>query len=369
LFIFSFKKVLYQLPRFFMIGDLMKTLLKTSLLSYLAISTLVVSAAAPEKPWATSVESSATLQALPSVGVLLGSQGNNAHRRVSMEGLWPFFLEEQQLLFLQGGWQRQQQRNLLSFGVGWRYFPEIRWGVGCNLFYDQETTRHPRRLGWGAEAWWQLLTLAVNGYLPVNGWRNAHDLTGYQQRLASGYEVTLRGYLPALPHLGASIRTARYFGDEVTLGSEQQRYRNPQRWSWGMSYTPIPLLTLAYQRQTGRGDAKHQIRAVLSYRFSLPLSQQLDPQQVSWLHSAEGQRLTHVQRERLMAFTCSKTADSAVPPRERSPSSTIAALAAGSTLRAEAPEFVPSRRSSLELPHNGDISFEDYESANGSWIE
>ncbi|WP_253305994.1 inverse autotransporter beta domain-containing protein [unidentified bacterial endosymbiont] len=289
----------------------MNTLLKTSLLCYLAVGTNVVVARALEQPLAMAGESSATLQTLPAVDVILGRQEDAAQKFSTIEGLWPFFYEEQQLLFLQGGWHRQQQRNLLSLGLGWRYFPKVHWGLGFNLFYDQETKRQQRRLGLGGEAWWQSLTLAVNGYLPVNGWKSAHELTGYRQRTASGYDATLRGYLPALPHLGVSLRTVRYWGDEVALDSEQQRHRNPQQWGWGVSYTPVPLLTLAYQRQAGCGNAKHQISAVLSYRFSLPLSQQLDPQQVFVLHSAEGQRLARVQRERMIVVKYAKIADPA----------------------------------------------------------
>lgn len=295
----------------------MNSLFNTSMFCSLAISATVVMAGGMEPPLATSGESSAALRALPTVHVALGGPQEEANEQVSIEGFCPFSRQEQQLLFLQGGWQRQQQRNLLSFGVGWRYFPEMHWGVGGNLFYDQDTTRRQRRVGVGVEAWWQSLTLAVNHYLPANGWRAARDLKAYQQRSANGYDVTLRGYLPVLPHIGASVRYAHYFGDEVALGGVQQRYRNPKQWRWGIDYTPIPLLTLAYHRQAGlSGHSKHQISAVLSYRFSLPLSQQVDPNQVTLLHSAKGQQLARVQREQIMALKYAKVAVSTAQPQQ-----------------------------------------------------
>ncbi len=287
----------------------MNSLLNTSLFCFLATSATVVIAGGTAQPLATRGESLVTLKGLPSVHVAFGGPQEEANEQVSIEGFCPFSRQEQQLLFLQGGWQRQQQRNLLSFGVGWRYFPEIHWGVGSNLFYDQDTTRRQRRLGLGAEAWWQSLTLAVNG------WRTARDLKAYQQRPANGYDVSLRGYLPVLPHMGASVRYAHYFGDEVALGGLQQRYRNPKQWRWGIDYTPIPLLTLAYHRQAGLGGhSRHQISAVLSYRFSLPWEQQVDPNQVTRLHSAEGQRLALVRREQLMALRYAKIALPTVQP-------------------------------------------------------
>ncbi|WP_253306579.1 inverse autotransporter beta domain-containing protein [unidentified bacterial endosymbiont] len=288
----------------------MNYLLHASLSCCLAISSTTVMAAENTKnPLVASRQPAATVQTLPSVHATVGGSREEANQQVSLEGFWPFFRQEQQVLFLQGGWQRQQQRNLLSLGLGWRYLPESHWGLGCHVFYDQDTTQQQQRLGLGAEAWWQSLKLAVNGYLPASSWRAAREVAGYQQRPASGYDVTLQGYLPALPQIGASVRYAHYFGDEVTLGGVQQRYRNPQQWRWGVDVTPIPLLTLAYHRQAGlSGQSKHQFSAVLNYRFALPLSQQLDPHQVTLLHSAERQPLARVLREQLMALKYAKIA-------------------------------------------------------------
>lgn len=276
-----------------------------SLSCWLAITTTaVIAAGSVNNRWAISGEPSATIEAFPSVHFTVTAPSQEPTQSVLIEGFWPFMMQQQeQLLFLQGAWQRQQQHNLLSIGLGWRYCPETDWGVGYNLFYDQESMGQQRRWGLGAEAWLHALTLAVNGYLPANRWQTAHDLKEYQRCPASGYDVTLWGYLPALPHLGASLHYARYGGDEVALGSGQQRYRNPQQWRWGIDITPIPLLTLAYHQHAGfSAQATQQISVVLTYRFSLSLSQQLDPNQVTALHSAEGQRLARVQHEQVMAL-------------------------------------------------------------------
>jgi Inverse autotransporter, beta-domain len=277
-------------------------------------STIAMAAGNTKNLLDSSGERTAILQNLSSIHLAAGGAWDEGNKQLSVEGFWPFFRQEQQLLFLQGGWQHQQQRNLLSVGLGWRYFPETHWGLGYHLFYDQDTTRQQRRVGLGAEAWWQSLKIAANGYLPINGWRESRDVKGYLQRSASGYDLALHGYLPAVPHLGASVRYVHYFGDEVALGGETQRYRNPKQWRCGIDLTPIPLLTLAYHRQAGlNGQSKHQISATLTYRFSLPLSQQLDPNQVTLLNSAEGQRLTRVLREQPMALKYAKMPDPPVP--------------------------------------------------------
>jgi hypothetical protein len=131
----------------------MNYLLHASLSCCLAISTTAVLAAGNMKnPLSTSEESSAIFQDLPSIHLAVAGPWAKANQQGLIEGFWPFMQQQEQLLFLQGGWQRQQQHNLLSAGLGWRYFPETDWGVGSNLFYDQDLTRQHRRIGLGAEA-------------------------------------------------------------------------------------------------------------------------------------------------------------------------------------------------------------------------
>ncbi|WP_253306327.1 inverse autotransporter beta domain-containing protein [unidentified bacterial endosymbiont] len=294
----------------------MNCLLHTLLPGWLIITaTVIIAAGISEDPLATRGKPSAARLEPPSFHLTLDAPVEEANQCVSLEGVGSLMQREQQLLFLQGAWQRQQQHNLLSLGLGWRYFPESHWGMGYHLFYDQEITRRQRRIGLGAEAWWQSLTLAVNSYLPANGWRVGGDLTGYHQRPANGYEVTLRGILPTLPHLGASVRYAHYLGDKVALGAAPP-YRNQQQWRWGIDYTPIPLLTLAYRRQAGlSGHAKQRFSMVLNYRFGRPLLKQLDPQQVNLLYSAGRRRLARVRRDYVMVLEYTKRAVPTAPQR------------------------------------------------------
>lgn len=266
-------------------------------------ATTVIAAGSTADYWTISGKPYAIFQALPSVQFTVRAPLKKSHQPLLIEGFWPLMQQEHLLLFLQGSRQRQEQHTVLNLGMGWRYFPEIRWGVGYNLFYDQDITRQQRRLGLGAEAWLHSLTLAVNSYFPVNDWQTAHDSRDYQRRPARSYDVTLQGHLPNLPHLGASLHYARYVGNEVAWGIKRPCYRNPQQWRWGIDITPIPLITLAYHQHVGfRAQAKQQFSVVLTYRFSLSLSQQLDANQVTKLHSAEGQRLATVQREQVMVL-------------------------------------------------------------------
>ncbi|MEW9906359.1 MAG: inverse autotransporter beta domain-containing protein, partial [Candidatus Symbiodolus clandestinus] len=280
----------------------------------LATAPVIASTLSLKKPVAIMSKKAITTQTAASMQLAAGGQLDNRDDRVFIEGLWPFMRQEQQLLFLQGGWQRQQRNSQISLGMGWRYFPEAQWGVGYNLFYDQDMRQHQHRIGWGVEAWLHSMKLLVNGYLPANDWREARDLPEYQQRAARGYDITLRGYLPALPQLGASMRYTHYFGDAVAWGDREKRYKNPQQWRWGIDYTPVPLLTLAYYHHTGfSGQTKHRLGMELTYRFNLSLAQHLDPKQIVELYSAQGQRWSRVSRDQ-MALNYTKVTSPKLQP-------------------------------------------------------
>lgn len=252
---------------------------------------------------AISGQSSATVRSFSSTYLTVRTTSEESNQPVLIESFWPLMPQEQQLLFLQGSWLRHQHCNLVSLGLGWRYFPDIHWGIGYNLFYDQKMKQSQRRLGLGAESWWQSLTLTLNGYLAANGWQKVRGWQDYQQRPANGYDVTLRVYLPSLPHLGASLQYAHYFGNIISSCGWKKNHQNLQQWRWGIDITPIPLLTLAYHRCAGlSGFAKQRISATLTYRFSLPLLQQLDPNQITAFQSTQRQRSARAQREQLMVL-------------------------------------------------------------------
>ncbi|WP_368938921.1 inverse autotransporter beta domain-containing protein, partial [Morganella morganii] len=100
------------------------------------------------------------------------------------------------------------------------------------------------------------------------------------------------------PQLGAFAKYEQYFGDGVSLASTTssgELKSNPSVSTIGLSYTPFPLIT--FKGQTSRGDSNDsQIGMELSYRFGVPLSQQLDTDNVDLMRNLAGNRYDFVDR-------------------------------------------------------------------------
>lgn len=120
----------------------------------------------------------------------------------------------------------------------------------------------------------------------------------YDERPANGFDIRAEGYLPDYPQIGAFAKYEQYFGDGVNLSntaSSNELKNNPSVSTFGLSYTPIPLIT--FKGQTSRGDSSDsQVGMELSYRFGVPLSQQLKAENVDLMRSLAGNRYEFVDR-------------------------------------------------------------------------
>ncbi len=126
--------------------------------------------------------------------------------------------------------------------------------TGVNLFFDHDLTRYHSRLGLGGEYWRDYLKLGANGYLRLTGWRDAPELDNdYEARPANGWDVRAEGYLPAYPQLGAKLMYEQYYGDEVALFGRDHRQKDPHAFTAGLSYTPVPLVSLSAEQRQGKG--------------------------------------------------------------------------------------------------------------------
>jgi hypothetical protein len=65
-----------------------------------------------------------------------------------------------------------------------------------------------------------------------------------EQRMARGYDVTAKAWLPWFHHLNTSVSVEQYFGDNVDLFNSGTGYHNPVAVNLGLNYTPVPLVTL-----------------------------------------------------------------------------------------------------------------------------
>ncbi|OBU10409.1 inverse autotransporter beta domain-containing protein [Morganella psychrotolerans] len=203
------------------------------------------------------------------------------------------------LLFSQFGIRANDERTTTNLGLGYRQYEEG-WMWGLNSFYDYDITGSNSRVGVGGELWADYVKLAANGYFRVTDWHQStlNEMRDYDERPANGFDVRAEGYLPDYPQLGAFAKYEQYFGDGISLAgttSSGELKNNPSVSTVGISYTPFPLIT--FKGETSRGDSNDsKVGMELSYRFGVPLSQQLDTENVDLMRNLAGNRYDFVDR-------------------------------------------------------------------------
>ncbi|MGO0112416.1 inverse autotransporter beta domain-containing protein, partial (plasmid) [Pseudomonas putida] len=222
-------------------------------------------------------------------------------RAGSFDLLLPVVDGEKDLFFTQVGIRRSNQysddyRNTVNLGAGYRRtFDE--WLIGGNAFYDRDLTGKNARLGLGAEAWSDNLKLSANGYMRLTDWRKSADVTDYLERPANGWDVRAEAYLPMYPQLAGKLMYEQYYGDEVALFGTSKRMSNPSATTVGISYTPIPLVTLATDYKQGRdGISETSVRLGLNYQLGVDIKKQLSPASIIARNSLANARYNLVNR-------------------------------------------------------------------------
>ncbi|MET4894541.1 Ig-like domain-containing protein [Morganella morganii] len=254
--------------------------------------------------------------------------------------LVPLIDNPNSLFFSQIGLRANEERTTTNLGLGYRQY-EDGWMWGVNSFYDYDITGSNSRVGVGGELWADYLKFAANGYFRVTDWHQStlHEMRDYDERPANGFDIRAEGYLPDYPQLGAFAKYEQYFGDGVSLAgttSSGELKSNPSVSTIGLSYTPFPLIT--FKGQTSRGDSNDsQVGMELSYRFGVPLSQQLDTDNVDLMRNLAGNRYDFVDRNYniVMQYRKQELLRIALPP----------------TLRAEAAQTVPVTVSVLKAKY------------------
>ena len=202
--------------------------------------------------------------------------------------------EQSHLTFSQLGLHDTQDGLVANAGLGQRWVTPG-WLLGYNAFLDRSLEEGLQRASVGTEAWNENLRFSANYYHPLGGWKNRGDAS--QQRMARGYDITTQSYLPFYRQLGVSLSWEQYLGDNVDLFHSGNRYHNPSALSLGLSYTPVPLLTLSASHKTSsEGESQEQLGLKLNYRFGVALSKQLSASNVAEARSLRGSRYDRVTR-------------------------------------------------------------------------
>ena len=239
--------------------------------------------------------------------------------RFSGEGdvLLPFWDAPQHTLFTQigarsmdvsGGEEDGSQRWIGNFGLGHRWFPFAEsmeeagnLMLGWNVFFDNDFSRSHQRGGAGVEARYDWFHLAANYYTPLSGWKHSRDFDGdfVEERPARGWDARAKAYLPFYRNVALTGSFSQWYGDNVAMyGSSDDLEKDPRVWSYGVEYTPIPLLSaFARQRSTERGKADTEFGLQFTWHFDMPWEEQTSHAKVAELRTVSGSRHEFVDRE------------------------------------------------------------------------
>ncbi|MDU5712608.1 MAG: inverse autotransporter beta domain-containing protein [Citrobacter freundii] len=215
----------------------------------------------------------------------------------SFDFLYPWIDTKQHVLFSQTSLHRTDDRTQTNIGMGYRYFTADNSMLGANLFYDYDLSRHHARMGAGVEYWRDYLHAGANAYLRLSKWKDSHDLDDYQERPADGWDIYTQGWLPSYPQLGASLKYEKYYGKNVGLFGSDHLQENPYAFTGGISYTPVPLVTLSAEHKQGQSNTHDSRFGVeINYRPGIPLAKQLDSDNVALMREVQHGRYDFVER-------------------------------------------------------------------------
>ncbi|WP_319928699.1 inverse autotransporter beta domain-containing protein [Xenorhabdus santafensis] len=215
----------------------------------------------------------------------------------SLDLLFPLYDNKAEWLFFsQIGYRNKDSRNTVNFGLGGRYFTAD-WMYGLNTFYDYDTTGNNKRFGLGGEFWADYIKLSANTYWRLNGWHQSVKEKDYEERPANGFDLNGEFFLPSHPNLGGKLSYEQYFGDNVALFNRNTRQKNPSLGKIGLTYTPIPLMTVGIDYKYGSGGHSEALfQANINYRFGVPFSAQISPGYVASMRTLAGSRYDLVER-------------------------------------------------------------------------
>ena len=239
----------------------------------------------------------------------------------------PLYQNDRLLTYSQVGLVSATDSTVGNFGLGQRW-NEGSWMLGYNAFVDNDFDHQLSRGSLGAEAWTDYLHFSTNVYQPFSSYKADSSTSPQLRRQARGYDITTKGYLPFYRQLGASLSFEQYYGDQVDLFGNGTRQTNPSAMTFGLNYTPVPLVTVKAAHQAGQdGDNQDSVQLTLNYRLGVPLSQQLSANNVAEAHSLRGSRMDVVERNNMpvMDFKQRKTLSVylATPPWNLQPGETV----------------------------------------------
>ena len=123
--------------------------------------------------------------------------------------------EDGDLTFFQGSIIRQNNRNTVNLGFGYRQLSDDeRWIYGVNAFHDYETTYEHSRMSIGAELRSSTFEINANKYFAISGAKIGKD--GNTERALDGYELEVGGQIPYIPSTKIFVKNWKWEGYQTT---------------------------------------------------------------------------------------------------------------------------------------------------------
>jgi adhesin/invasin len=105
---------------------------------------------------------------------------------------------EGNLTFFQGSIIRQNNRDTINLGIGYRQLSDDeKWIYGINSFHDYENTYEHSRWSVGAELRSSAFEINANKYFAISGAKTGRN--GNTERALDGYEIEVGGQVPYIP--------------------------------------------------------------------------------------------------------------------------------------------------------------------------
>ena len=124
--------------------------------------------------------------------------------------------DKRDTLFIQGSQLRYsmygQYRDTTNIGFGYRrLLLNNTLLLGANSFFDREWTYSQQRIGFGADAMWQMLDFHVNGYRGLTG---DHSVgLAMSERVMNGWDTELRSQVPFIPWARVGLQRYSWSGE------------------------------------------------------------------------------------------------------------------------------------------------------------
>ena len=119
-----------------------------------------------------------------------------------------------------------------------------------------------------------------------------------KERAAAGWDLRAKGYLPFYRNVAVTGAYSQWYGDHVGMFSSRDLEKDPKVWSYGLEYTPIPLVSgFVNQRSTEQGRSDTEFGLRFTYHFQMPWEDQISHAKVAELRTVSGSRHEFVDRE------------------------------------------------------------------------